>query len=145
MEPIEATPPTARTGPTWRDINEGSSILATTSERCTVAFVNVQTLIARAAAAYARGDADAERICIEILSREPAQADATHLLGLVARQAGDLPRALSLLRTSVEQAPRNHEFRTNLGVARRRRRPSTNEPYRSLRVTAWPGSRLRAC
>ncbi|HQZ79817.1 MAG TPA: putative 2OG-Fe(II) oxygenase [Steroidobacteraceae bacterium] len=105
--------------------------------------MNVQTLIARAAAAYARGDADAERICIEILSREPAQADATHLLGLVARQAGDLPRALSLLRTSVEQAPRNHEFRTNLGnLLRSSGRPAEAEAEYQRAVSLAPGYRM---
>jgi Flp pilus assembly protein TadD len=78
--------------------------------------MSVQALIAQAAAAYAQGDmAVAERTCREILAREPAQPDATHLLGLLARRSGDLSGALELLRASVTRKPGDAEYRINLG------------------------------
>lgn len=46
---------------------------------------------------------------------QPGDPEATHLLGLVRRLAGDPLEAERLLRASIERAPRRAEFRVNLG------------------------------
>jgi Flp pilus assembly protein TadD len=73
-------------------------------------------LLQRAAAAYAQRDLGAaERDCRSILQVQPGDPEATHLLGLVRRLAGDPLEAERLLRASIERAPRRAEFRVNLG------------------------------
>jgi uncharacterized protein (TIGR02466 family) len=77
--------------------------------------VTTQRLIAAAAAAFERRDvAKAERDCRAILTAEPDNPEAMHLLGLVRRQAGDAAGAEPLLRRSVELCPARSEFRLNL-------------------------------
>ena len=58
--------------------------------------------------------AEAESLCRARLSARPHDADATHLLGLVRKQAGDFVSAEQLLRRSVELAPRRADFHHNL-------------------------------
>jgi uncharacterized protein (TIGR02466 family) len=59
--------------------------------------------------------AEAESACRAVLARRPADAAATHILGLVERRRGRLDEAERLLRLSVDLEPRNPEFRSNLG------------------------------
>ncbi len=78
--------------------------------------MSAHALLSRAAAAYAQRDlASASQACRAALAADPGNADARHLLGLVLRQAGDLPEAERWLRSSIERAPRRAEFRLNLG------------------------------
>jgi uncharacterized protein (TIGR02466 family) len=73
-------------------------------------------LLRRAAAAYAERNLEAaERDCRSILQEQPGDPEATHLLGLVRRLAGDPLEAERLLRASIGLAPRRAEFRVNLG------------------------------
>jgi uncharacterized protein (TIGR02466 family) len=58
---------------------------------------------------------EAESACRALLARRPADASATHILGLVERRQGHLDEAERLLRLSVDLEPRNPEFRSNLG------------------------------
>ena len=58
---------------------------------------------------------EAESACRTLLARRPADASATHILGLVERRRGHLDEAERLLRLSVDLEPRNPEFRSNLG------------------------------
>jgi Flp pilus assembly protein TadD len=55
----------------------------------------------------------AESACRLVLARRPADARATHLLGLVERRRGRLEDAERLMRLSAELEPGNPEFRTN--------------------------------
>ena len=87
-----------------------------------------------AATAFARGDLRlAEHECREVLARQPADAQALHLLGLVRRRAGDLAEAESLLRASLERAPRRAEFRVNFGnlLRARGRLAEAEQEYRT--------------
>jgi uncharacterized protein (TIGR02466 family) len=59
--------------------------------------------------------AEADSACRAALARRPADALATHILGLVERRRGRLDEAERLLRLSVDLEPRNPEFRSNLG------------------------------
>ena len=59
--------------------------------------------------------AEADRACRALLARRPADAAASHVLGLVERRRGRLEEAERLLRLSVDLEPRNPEFRSNLG------------------------------
>jgi len=61
--------------------------------------------------------AEAEALYLEIVAADPAHADATHLLGLVALQRGDPVRAIALIERADELAPSNPVFLANLGDA----------------------------
>jgi tetratricopeptide (TPR) repeat protein len=72
----------------------------------------------RAAAALQRGDGgEAERICREILARDPAQFEALFFLGIAAGQAGRPEDALQWLTRAVAVEPRHPDAVFNLGVA----------------------------
>jgi protein O-GlcNAc transferase len=60
--------------------------------------------------------AQAEGACREILSRQPRQADAIQLLGLIAHRAGKVDVAIELLRRAIAADPRVKDFHNNLGV-----------------------------
>jgi len=53
--------------------------------------------------------------CEDCLELDPDNADALHLLGLVAHRMEDWPRAMALFRRSIERQPGNAEFLNNLG------------------------------
>ncbi len=57
----------------------------------------------------------AERIYRQVLSREPGNADALHLLGLLAKEAGDHQGAFNLIRKAVELEPGAALLHNNLG------------------------------
>lgn len=59
---------------------------------------------------------EAERIYRRILQREPANPDALHLLGLVARQAGQGEAAIRLLRQAIANNPRAPAYRAHLAM-----------------------------
>jgi predicted O-linked N-acetylglucosamine transferase (SPINDLY family) len=72
----------------------------------------------RAAALYERGRfEDAEAICERVLRRDPANAQALHLLGLAADRRGDHPRAAHLIESAVAADPSNGLYHLNLGNA----------------------------
>src|SRR5437016_3106642 len=54
-----------------------------------------------------------------ILARDAGHADALHLLGVVALQAGDARRAVDLIGRAVALAPDSAAFHVNLGEAYR--------------------------
>lgn len=58
--------------------------------------------------------ADAETACRDLLTRSPQDAGAMHLFALVRKVAGDLPGAERLMRASIELAPYQSDFRSNL-------------------------------
>lgn len=58
--------------------------------------------------------AEAENILRQILNVAPQHGPATHLLGVVAHQAGQLETAVQLISTAIEQNPNIGLFHTNL-------------------------------
>ena len=61
--------------------------------------------------------ADAEALYLEIVGADPANADALHLLGLIALQCGTPLRAVELIERADELSPANPVFLANLGDA----------------------------
>lgn len=60
---------------------------------------------------------DAERIYNEILRLNTRHADAMHFLGLIAVQAGELARGVTLIEKALALKPRYPEALTNLAIA----------------------------
>jgi Flp pilus assembly protein TadD len=63
---------------------------------------------------------EAETLCRSVLRQSPNHAAATHLLGLVRKDWGDLAEGERLMRASIDLEPSNAEFRSNLGNLLRR-------------------------
>ncbi len=79
-------------------------------------------LLQQALAHHQAGRLDAaERLYREILARGPENADALHLLGLVAYQAGRYPGAEDLIRQAIGVDDRRAAYWSNLGNALQRR------------------------
>jgi predicted O-linked N-acetylglucosamine transferase (SPINDLY family) len=71
-----------------------------------------------ALAHYQAGQFDlAGEICRRVLAAEPRQSDALHLLGVMARQRGDLAQAVEYLEQAVAADPTNAEYPNSLGIA----------------------------
>lgn len=74
-------------------------------------------LLDDAVAAHRAGDLPRARsLYEEVLRAEPGQADALHLLGLVAQQSGDLSRARALIEASIAARPNVAAQHFNLGL-----------------------------
>jgi Flp pilus assembly protein TadD len=89
--------------------------------------------IQRALELLARGEpAAAEALCREVLSRIPAHAEATHILGLVRKQTGQLEEGERLIRASIQIAPARADFQANLAnlLVRRGRLAEAETHYR---------------
>ena len=74
-------------------------------------LLDIQTSLARAHAHWSAGQAEqAEQLCQRVLHDWPGQADALHLLGLIAHTYGNLDLALSYLRRAcaAPRAPANY-------------------------------------
>jgi Tfp pilus assembly protein PilF len=67
---------------------------------------------------HSRQLGEAEALCRQVLAREPGEAGAVHLLGLIAHARGRGEEALELLRHSVRAAPAAADWRNNLGTVR---------------------------
>jgi len=63
--------------------------------------------------------AEAEALYRQVLAAEPRNADALHLLGVVAHQVGQNDVALGLIRQALALLPDAPEFHSNLGEAYR--------------------------
>ncbi|HKV97622.1 MAG TPA: sulfotransferase [Gammaproteobacteria bacterium] len=74
-----------------------------------------QVLMQEAVAAHQRGDfTGAEARYRRVLRENPAHADATHFLGLLAHQTGHDDAALELLERAIELGPGSPLYRNNL-------------------------------
>src|SRR5262249_43191959 len=62
---------------------------------------------------------DAARAYQGVLAEDPDQADALHLLGLIAHQRGDSPRAVELIGRAVALRPGVAAYHANLAEAYR--------------------------
>lgn len=58
----------------------------------------------------------AESLYRDVLNSNPKQADALHLLGLIASNRGDLETAIQLIRQAVDSSPTSPVYVGNLGV-----------------------------
>ncbi len=56
----------------------------------------------------------------QVLAADPEQADAKHLLGLIASRQGEHARAIDLIRQAVAASPTSAVFLSNLGVTYRK-------------------------
>lgn len=59
----------------------------------------------------------AEAVCQKILHTNQKQADALHLLGIIALQNGDIDKAVLLINKAINVNPANPEYYNNLGFA----------------------------
>jgi Flp pilus assembly protein TadD len=74
--------------------------------------------VAQALALHQQGRfVESASVCREVLSREPRNSDAMHLLGLAAATLGDVPQALALIGAAVQLQPGNAAMHANLGSA----------------------------
>jgi Flp pilus assembly protein TadD len=77
--------------------------------------------LARAGALLDEGKlAEAEGACLAVLSSEPANPAATHLLGLIRARGGDAAAGEQLIRRSIEFSPDDPNLRLNLATFLRR-------------------------
>jgi len=60
---------------------------------------------------------EAEQIYRQVLANQPANADALHLLGMIAHQVGQHPAAVDLIRRAISSMPNRPVFHSNLGNA----------------------------
>lgn len=90
--------------------------------------------------------AEAETACRHLLGKAPRHAAATHLLGLIRKDRGDIADGERLLRESIAIEPRQPEFKANLAnLLRRTGRPKLAEAlYReALQLNPnQPGARV---
>ena len=85
----------------------------------TAAAVTAQ--LARAGALLDEGKLrEAEGACLAVLSSEPANPAATHLLGLIRARSGDAAAGEELIRRSIEFSPHDPSLRLNLATFLRR-------------------------
>jgi tetratricopeptide (TPR) repeat protein len=78
------------------------------------------TLLSTALAHHQRGELSlASQLYRQIISAEPANAEALHLLGVASLQLGQPRPALAWLERAVELQPGNSAFHANLGEAHR--------------------------
>jgi tetratricopeptide (TPR) repeat protein len=75
-------------------------------------------LLAEAARAYyARNHAEAERVCLALLEREPRHFDALHLLGVVCLDRARLAEAIGYLTCAARERPDDAQVNYHLGTA----------------------------
>ncbi len=60
---------------------------------------------------------DAEKLYREVLGSDPRNADAHHLLGMIALAEGETPRAIASIQTAIEYNPAVAEYHEHLGAA----------------------------
>lgn len=92
-------------------------------------------MMARAAEHHAAGRLEeAERLCRQVLQKDPRQVDALRMLGLIAAASGDLDEAENLLRQALAGAPDHVPAMFELGrVLKELERPEEAiEVYREL-------------
>jgi protein O-GlcNAc transferase len=79
--------------------------------------MTMQQRMALALEHYSSGRlADTEGMCREILGVQPQNAEALHLLGVLAQRAGHLDVAVDLIRRAIANSPEAAEYYSNLGV-----------------------------
>src|SRR5690242_16367707 len=78
--------------------------------------MNVAEMLAEALTHHRSGQlAQAEAMYRQVLSIEPYNAEALHMLGVIAYQAGNLEAALDLIGQSIDCSPGEAAYFNNLG------------------------------
>lgn len=78
--------------------------------------MNTDNRLQEGIAAHRKGDlATAQDIYLEILNKDPENADGLHFLGLLHFDAGETESAIDLIQTSLEKDDRNTSALNNLG------------------------------
>jgi predicted O-linked N-acetylglucosamine transferase (SPINDLY family) len=79
---------------------------------------NIDQAIEAAMQAFLRGNLrDAELHCRQAIARDPRNARAIHLLGVIAYQADQPAQAAQIINRAVQLDPQNPSYRNNLGLA----------------------------
>jgi tetratricopeptide (TPR) repeat protein len=60
---------------------------------------------------------EAKQAYEQVLAIDPSHPDALHLLGVIALQSADAPRAVELIQRAIQRQPRNWQYLLNLGHA----------------------------
>src|SRR4051794_37098109 len=60
--------------------------------------------------------AEADALCRRLLAANPNHAEALHLLGSIAHQAGNYAAAAELMHAALGLVPQSHAVLTNLGL-----------------------------
>ena len=91
----------------------------------------IQALLESAMALYRSGRfGEAVQAYEDILRQRPANFDATHMLGIMAMQMGDGPRAVAMIGRAVRLNPKHPQAQANLGTAY----SLINQPEEALRA-----------
>ncbi|WP_300303786.1 tetratricopeptide repeat protein [Ferrovibrio sp.] len=78
----------------------------------------IASLLQQAVVRHQAGDiAAARELYASVLRRDPRQADALHLLGVICDQSGQHEAAVDLIERAIAQSPDAAEFHGNLGTA----------------------------
>ncbi len=78
----------------------------------------IQALLLTALGHYEAGQtAEAERLCLRVLSIDVRHADALYVLGMIAYKIGRFPVATSMIRRAIAVNPRQPYYHSNLGNA----------------------------
>ena len=105
----------------------------------------LRALLAQAMQCHATGQAaDAERLYDEVLSQDPKQPDALHLLGLLAAQDHQFERAQSLIWQAIAAQPGEAMFHNNLANVCIQRGQMAEAEALYVRALELDGSRLDA-
>lgn len=92
---------------------------------------SIQVLLEAAMALYrARRFGEAVQAYETVLRLRPANFDATHMLGIMAMQVGDAPRAVAMISRAVRLDPKHAQAYANLGTAY----SCANRPEEALRA-----------
>ena len=80
--------------------------------------MNVEKKLDQAVASHQAGRlSEAEKLYQQVLAENPQNADALHLLGVIAYQVNKHGLAINLITSSIEIAPQQAEAYNNLGIA----------------------------
>ncbi len=78
----------------------------------------IQALLLTALGHYEAGQtAEAERMCLQVLSMDVRHADALYVLGMIAYKTGRFPVATSMIRRAIAARPLQPYYHSNLGNA----------------------------
>ena len=87
------------------------------SDRRQTAAIDRKRMMTQAIELHRQGRfMEAERVYRRVLQAEPAHPDALHLLGLIAKEAGQPEAAIQLIRKAIAVSPTNPSFRSNLAM-----------------------------
>jgi tetratricopeptide (TPR) repeat protein len=104
-------------GKKYKQCCEQTGVAAIQSAPQTAQNLSPQQALQSAMAQHQAGNlVQAELLYTQVLRAQPKQADALHLLGLIAKQKGDFKTAVQLMKQSLAENPTYVEAYVNLGA-----------------------------